>query len=150
METFKIENFERTYPGKRFPQYETIDRKEVLEFRRRFVAQAGFDPNLEGVPLCKSLLNSAQPVEGVCAEDDNFSLASVFESLGLTPKNLVYINWDTWETIDRMSSADLVEFFDDIWYPGPDDIDIFDNTAAWMLTVDHHGYLHLIRFGETV
>lgn len=43
-----------------------------------------------------------------------------------------------------MRFKDLTEHFDYIWYPGPDDIEIFDDSLSWILSVDHGGYLRVL------
>ncbi len=65
-------------------------------------------------------------------------------SLDLEPQEEVYINWDDFTTIVRMRFKDLTEHFHYVWYPGPDDIEIFDDSLSWILSVDHGGYLRVL------
>ena len=39
------------------------------------------------------------------------------------------------------------KYFDDIWYPDSDDIDIFDQTLSWILTVLHNGDVKILQIG---
>lgn len=91
----------------------------------------------------KSLLESSRPIQHAHAEKEGFDLASVTVALGLKPQEDVYVNWDDLKTIDRVRFSDLVGKFDYVWYPGPDDIDIFDDSLSWVLSVDHGGYLRV-------
>lgn len=45
----------------------------------------------------------------------------------IKPQTNVYINWYRYDQVDEMAFVDLDKCFADIWYPGPDDIDIFDS-----------------------
>jgi hypothetical protein len=38
---------------------------------------------------------------------------------------------------------DLSRYFDDIFYPGPDDIELFDETLKWFMLVDHEGAISI-------
>ena len=70
-------------------------------------------------------------------------MVAVAASLGLEPREEVYVNWDDFATIHRVRFADLAENFDYLWYPGPDDVDIFDESLSWVLSVDHGGYIRV-------
>ncbi len=39
----------------------------------------------------------------------------------------------------------MSRWFDDIWYPASDDIDLFDSTLDWILSVSHSGLIDLRR-----
>ncbi|EKO31739.1 hypothetical protein LEP1GSC179_0008 [Leptospira santarosai str. MOR084] len=43
-----------------------------------------------------------------------------------------------------MYLIDLINNFDDIWYPSVDDIDIIDMSISWILSVSHFGEIKLI------
>jgi hypothetical protein len=47
--------------------------------------------------------------------------------------------------IDAMALNDLVRYFADLWYPGPDDIDILDASLSWILAVGHDGEVKLVQ-----
>ena len=40
---------------------------------------------------------------------------------------------------------DTDSYFDDIWYPDADDIDVFDDTVTWILSVAHSGQNKLLK-----
>ena len=99
---------------------------------------------VEGTALMKTLCESSRPVEHANAKAEGFDLAALVHSLELEAQEEVFINWDDFTTIDRMRFKDLTEHFDYIWYPGPDDIEIFDDSLSWILSVDHGGYVRVL------
>ena len=66
-------------------------------------------------------------------------------SLGLAPEPLVYVNWLRFDDIDCLAFSDLARYFDDIWYPSADYIDIFDSSMSWVLSVDYLGFVRFVR-----
>jgi hypothetical protein len=46
----------------------------------------------------------------------------------------------------RYTEAKLTRIaFADLWYPGPDDIDILDASLSWILAVGHDGEVKLVQ-----
>jgi hypothetical protein len=73
------------------------------------------------------------------AFNDDFNLNILLPNVGILTQNNVYINWYQFDNIDKMHFGDLSNYFDDIWYPESDDIDIFDDTFLWVLSIYHYG-----------
>lgn len=57
----------------------------------------------------------------------------------------MFINWDRYEEIDEMGLDDLNRYFSDIWYPGSDEVDVFDSSFGWFLSVSPEGYVKVVR-----
>jgi hypothetical protein len=83
------------------------------------------------------------PVAEMNAASKEFSLVEVLRSLGIRRNRDVFINWKRFECIDRIALEDLSRYFDDIFYPGPDDIELFDETLKWFMLVDHEGAISI-------
>ncbi len=146
MDKFKIEHFERDNPGETFPRFESLDPVESSRLLVSLARRAGIiDPG--GVPdLALRLYSMARVVEDADADAEGFDLSSVVSELGLTPQAYVYIDWQR-DSVDRMRFSDLSRYFDDIWYPGPDDIAIFDDALSWILYVTHYGAVEVLIVG---
>ncbi|KPA90347.1 hypothetical protein ACMGT0_20260 [Pseudomonas sp. RHF3.3-3] len=80
------------------------------------------------------------------AADDHFSLSECFQYLGIRSRERVFINWGRFDDIDALRTTDLFKVFSSIWYPGVDDIEIFDESLNWMVAIAHDGTVAL-RFG---
>ena len=83
--------------------------------------------------------------EHVTANADSFNLAALVSSLKIRPQESVFINWYRFDVVDCMLLSDLARHFHDIWYPGSDDIDVFDESLTWILSIDHDGYVKFAR-----
>jgi hypothetical protein len=67
---------------------------------------------------------------------------------GVTSSETIFLNWYRYDDVDEMRLADVTKFFEDIWYPSSDDLDIFDESLRWILSIRHDGevkYVNLAR-----
>ena len=87
-------------------------------------------------------------LEGSRADDKQFQPANLLSNLKIQPRQNVFINWSRYDVIDEIGFSDLNKYFSDIWYPGPDDIDIFDSSFRWILSISPEGYIKLVKTAE--
>ena len=73
------------------------------------------------------------------ALDNDFKLIDVYNQYRIVPLKKIYINWNDFEKIDKIDVDFLDKYFDDIWFPSVDDIEIFDDTFNWMISIRHYG-----------
>ena len=146
MEKFKIEHFKRENPSNEFPAFKTLTPEEARDVYESVLKAMGWDVSPER--LVKMIYERGTLVRGVNATEDGFDLESIFDDLGIHPCEKVYLNWYRFDEIDEMSFADVDKYFDDIWYPGPDDMDIFDESFSWIVSVSHEGYVTCLIVGE--
>ncbi len=139
MERLKIQNFEREHPDVPFPQFVTLSAAEAARLRQEMAFKAGFDRPDDTWALLTYLVSLSRTLRGATSDGTGLDLRAILQKACITPLDDVYINWDDFRTIDRMSFADLCRYFEDIWYPGPDDIEIFDDALSWILFIHHYG-----------
>ncbi len=135
MDLIKIENFQKDNPTGRFPSYRSFDDEEGEIIRSRLIKRLNLPSNVD---LVDYIANSATILEGVDAESTNFNLMDLIQSLRLKSSNEVFINWYHFDDIDQINFKDLSDCFDYVWYPSLDDIDIFDDTLTWFISISHH------------
>lgn len=75
---------------------------------------------------------------------ENFKLIDNLKKIGITPMKEVFINWYRFERIDVFNAVDLDKFFYNIWFPSSDDIDIFDESLNWIVSIRHDGIISYI------
>lgn len=138
MESFKIDHFEAG-GEKSFPEFKSLNLDECSVVARKWRKIFSCAPQIADVDLMKAISLASQPVMGSSSEDDDFDLALVLKRLRITPREMVCLNWYRFDKIDEISFKDLCENFDDIWYPSSDDLDIFDRSFAWIVSIGHHG-----------
>lgn len=143
MDKFKIENFKTKNPTERFPSFKELDNLKCKKICDEIIMRYGLvcQSSLEMVRIIDSY---QEVVEGLSADNESFKLQGFFNHLDIKPEKNVFINWYRYDQIDSILWDDFVENFDYIWYPSADDIDIFDNTFDWILSVKHNGVLKIL------
>ncbi len=144
MENFKLENFRREYPNIEFPKFSTLDDKEIFSLQCKLFRKLRLtDKDL--LKLTKIIDSMTSIVGHTDVNNDNFDLLTLLSNKNIRPNELVYLNWYRYDQIDKMKLTDLDKYFYDIWYPISDDIDIFDDSCSWVLSVRHYGILSLAK-----
>jgi hypothetical protein len=142
MEKFKIEHFKKDNSSKEFPAFNALTpdgAKAIYEGISRRIGNMDSRDHL--VKIIDAL---GTTVKDINADSDDFALKKTFDILNIRPNTTVFVNWYHFDDIDEFSFVDLDKYFGDIWYPGSDDIDIFDATFSWIVSVSHYGSLKLL------
>ncbi len=145
MEQFKIENFERENLGRSFPQFQPLAPSKCEDIRLRICESFGLPSELIGSTLTRRVAQLQSQLSGVNAEHEEFSLGDALREFGVFAQDDVLINWYQFDDIDQISLETLSTYFDDIWYPASDDIDIFDFSFSWIVSVNHDGEVFSAR-----
>ncbi len=143
MQHFKVEHFEEEWPRKKFPKYYSLNNKELSDIQKKLFAQYFLDRNNNLLGLVREIDSIQLTIDKVNAKDDQFCLFKLFSDQNINSTDSVFINWYRYDDIDEIRLSDLDKYFDDIWYPDSDDIDIFDESCSWVLSVRHDGILSL-------
>ena len=137
MDSFKIELLEKE--GKEFPFFLHLEDEDDL-FNIQQILLENF--NYLTIDELMEKLDTENIVTDYNASNDElFKLFELFKFLDITPVN-VFINWDKFENIDEISFNDLDEYFYDLWFQSADNIDIFDETYRWIVSIRHDGVIN--------
>jgi hypothetical protein len=145
MDSFKIENFKRHNPNDNFPWFESLGPNETERLRSALTKKAGLDGSVNSLELTKRLYQMSKVVNNIDSEDDNFDLYSLTKQLGIKARKYAYVDWYRYERIDRLTFVSLSRNFSDIWYPGSNDISIFDSSTSWIINVMHYGTVSAVK-----
>lgn len=144
MEEFKIEHFIRLH-GIPFPPIRALAPDECERVaalaRRKLKLPIGAEPLL----IVKTLDSRETEIPGVLATDEGFDV-SRFITREHLPNAPVLINWYRFDEIDEVELSVLSTFFSDLWYPGADDIDVFDHEFSWVVSITHSGNVKRVVF----
>lgn len=146
MEPFKIEHLERETGKGSFPSFKSLTSDECLQYRQKFALALGLEAEADSLVILKSIF-CLEAVRTVHIEDGKFDLATELALVCPDPESSIFINWYQFDDIDQMKLVDLSVYFDDIWYPSVDDIEIFDSALTWVATVSHYYVFRLIHLG---
>jgi hypothetical protein len=144
MDQFKIAIFKRENPESDFPRITPLSEARVSSIRNRLATKVGLGDVFDDLKLTKELNAKSVVVASANAEDPEFSLKNTLESLGVYSNPIVYVNWYRFDKIDEIELCDLDIYFSDIWYPSSDDIDVFDESLQWIVSVVHDGALQFL------
>lgn len=145
MEQFKIDHFIDSHKDSSFPNFHTLNAKECRDFCESLKASMEITIESESDNLASEVYKLQHAIDTTNAQDEIFCLKDVISFFHADVESIgsVFINWYRFDNIDSMQLEDLSKYFDDIWYPSSDDIDIFDSTIQWVLSITHVGDLYL-------
>lgn len=145
MDKIKIDNFSRECAGSDFPEYVSLSKSACTELAESIQEKFALVNICDGLTLVRAVDAMAKPCEVISHVGEEFCLNELLYACGIDAADDVYINWYRYDKIDRLKRNDLDSHFFDIWYPEVDDIDVFDDSLNWILSVRHDGYLKLLR-----
>jgi hypothetical protein len=145
MDQIKIDNFSSQHPGCSFPEWDSLSKDACLGISRSIQEKFALENIPDGLALVRAIDAMAQPCKFTSHVSEDFDLDALLDACGVDAAEVVYINWYRYDEIDRLKRKDLSDNFDEIWYPGVDDIDIFDDSLSWILSVRHNGYIKILR-----
>jgi hypothetical protein len=139
MDTFKLELFQREH-HRAFPTYRSLPKEEAEQLRAALAEKLGLDAS-----TLETALVAKQAVDRVSALEKRFDLLDTLARLRIRPQPDLFINWHQFERVDSLKALDLDRYFDDIWFPAADDIDLFDKQADWVVSIRHDGAVFFLR-----
>lgn len=145
MEKIKLDNFSNEYPGRDFPEYVSLSKSACSDIAQSIQEKFALANATDRLTLVKAIDALAKPCEVASHVGEDFDLNALLNACGINAADVVYINWHRYDKIDRLKRYDLASRFYDIWYPDVDDIDVFDDSLSWILSVRHDGYIKLLR-----
>lgn len=144
MESFKIENFEKYYDDVIFPKFKELDAREINEFQKKLTLKLGMS-EINLLNLTASIRRMSTGIEKINAQSEGFDFNELLSSLHTEKIESVYINWYRFDVIDKMKLIDFAKYFDDIWYPESDDVDIFDDSMSWFVSIHSNGAVSYLK-----
>jgi len=147
MEQRNIDGFKHEYPDKKFPDFRHLSLEETEKIRLTIKEKLNLSINLSDLELVKTLYSLSKLCEDDedYAEDENFNLLNCLKKNQISPNEKVYINFYRFDDVDELALDDVVKYFEYMWYSYSDDIDIFDSSLSWILSIDHNGQIYVLK-----
>lgn len=136
MEDFKIDLFEEENEIS-FPKYITLKEVECIEIADKISNKYKFQSL-----LLENELSKIQIYYDLQDVNVNFQLIEFLNKVSIKSNSKIYLNWYKFKEIDLMSLIDVNNYFYDIWYPISDDLDLFDESLDWMISIRHDGSIY--------
>ena len=144
MEQFKIQNFADNITES-FPPFAALSPLECGNIRRQFRDALGLPSDSNPLVIVSELVKRQSICHDTDAADEGFDLRELFCAIGINPHKDVFVNWYRFDDIDRLQFADLSKYFSDIWYPVSDDIEVFDDSLVWVVSIRHDGCISCLK-----
>lgn len=141
----KIEDFIGENKDDSFPDFLTLDKDEVKRHNNVIRESFGCPHNMLIIDVYNKIIEKSVLVQKVNAEVDDINFFELLESQNIVSKKNIYIDWHQLDEIDKMELDSLTKYFDSIWYPGADDIYIYDDTFSWFLFISHYGAVSITK-----
>ena len=109
------------------------------------IKKLGLPENLSDLKFISSIHKLLIKYDGENVKSQDFNISNLMNKFRITPPDKVYINWYRFDEIDQMEFVDVARYFGDIWYPTSDDIELFDDSLTWILSVSHDGFISIWR-----
>ncbi|MDB5156581.1 MAG: hypothetical protein JWR50_1288 [Mucilaginibacter sp.] len=140
MDEFKKELFEKEHLAN-FPKYETLNNSES----QKILDDLSKKYNIDSSNFAKELAGRQSSYDSLHNDSlDGFELRVTLANIGIEPLNQIFINWNNFEDLDVFDTDDLDKYFNDIWFPVSDDINLFDKSMNWILSISHYGAISFL------
>jgi hypothetical protein len=139
MDSFKVALFQQER-RRTFPPYRSLPKAEAEHLRATLAEKLGLD-----TATFETELAAKQVFDLVSAVEERFDLLATLARLRIRPAPDLFINWHQFEQVDSLKALDLDRYFEDIWFPIADDIDLFDQQADWVVSIRHDGAVSFVR-----
>ena len=149
MDIRNIEGFKLDHPGKEFPQYRSLQEDEMADIRTRLKIAIGMPEAADNLTLSKGIAALQGSCSAENANRETFNLSDTLKGFDVHPEPLVYVDFYRYDDVDELRAEDVIRYFPYIWYPGSDDISIFDRSLKWVLSISHDGEVTLIRLSPS-
>jgi len=142
MENFKIDIFKSENINKSFPDFQKQSPETCAIFKNLVSKKIGLIET-DSLLILKHLRDKSQPLLDINAETADFDFIKLINKFELYKPKHVNINWYHFDDIDQFKLVDFNTNFEYIWYPGPDEIEIFPDDISWIISIDATGSIYL-------
>ncbi len=140
MDDIRVVNFQRDNPGISFPWVQGVDASRCEAIRRALAQSMNLGVHVPGLELVRTIREKAKLIDGADAESEFFNVAE----LPVIWHDSVYLNWGRFDSLDEMKAEDVKQWFDYLWYPSADDLDILDSDLEWVISIAHSGEVYVL------
>lgn len=148
MESFKIEHFKRDHPDLGFPCYRKLSKLEVNDLCQEILRSHGLPIDTSAWQLPTQIRKRSMIVRETSVLDCRLDLINLLEhrlGLSVSRRDQFYVNWDNFDNVDLFPNCEFFQWLHYIWYPSSDDIEIIPQSKAWILSIDHDGFLYIMQ-----
>jgi hypothetical protein len=136
--------FRSETPSKRFARYRCLSRKDCEKLSAELFKELEIPRQTEMKDTLKLACSNSrlliEKFEGTGREILNLLIIEV----GYKPIS-IFVNYDMFEKIYEIATSEFIKYFGYLYYPGADDIEIFDERRCWLLQLNHEEELLILK-----
>ncbi len=123
--------------GEKPPLVKHLSVDECERIRTTLCKRLQIPMNTTGVALVKERCRKQvlRADHGGC--ETPISIRPALDDIHVIPSSYIYANWGHFNNIDRFESEFVIQHLADLIYPGGDYVDLFDESVAWIVSVDY-------------
>lgn len=129
----------------KFPTFSTIKHGKAQQNEENIKKLLQHNKQYESRDIFQQIEKSGRKINGINAESNNFELSHLLDTQNIQPLPNIFLNWGQFKEIDVVSFESLSTFFYDIWYPGSDDIYLYDESFSWIVYITHYGAVLILK-----
>jgi len=127
-----------------FPSFDVLQRKECETVKSRILKSFSVDAHLDKYKATFEIRSKSELALGNFDEATLALEGFLRYAIGYISSD-IYLNFCHFDEINRMKFSDFATYFSDIWFPGADDLDIFDVTFSWIIQFGHENEIFLLK-----
>ncbi len=131
-----------------FPDFYSLTNDEMLNHRYQLRVAFKCPQNMCISDVFSKMVGESNLIQDINAKNDEINFSDLLVSQGIDLRKEIYIDWYRFDDIDRMELSLFTRYFEDIWYPGADDIYIYDDSFSWFILVAHYGAITIVHGHE--
>ncbi|MFQ3858021.1 hypothetical protein ACLK29_19215 [Leptospira kirschneri] len=147
MDKIKIDNFILENKNIEFPFWRELSNEECVTIKMEIIKKLSLPSSISDLNLMKTIKQLGKVKTWLDVDSNNFENERIIliNNLPLTNNPLIYINWYRIDIIDQMYLKDFINYYEYIWYPSAEDIDIIDSNISWVFSISHTGAIQLVE-----
>jgi len=130
MEQYKLELWEGS-----LPKIDKVDKNHIIELKQK-LCNVFFKKDIK---KCERFYEAILKYEISFGDIDSIDLFNILKKCdgNLSIDEYIYLDWGNFENLILVNINDFINNINNFWYPGSDDLSIFDESCNWVLFIHH-------------
>jgi len=129
--------------GSPFPNYRVLSEEEARGTQANFALNLGLDRSADALAINLECFRRSSLIGSVHEDQQTLDLVRELSKFSIVPPANVLVDWSQFNPVFEMLVEDASRTFFYLWYPGADDLAVFDASGTWMLLILHYGDVRL-------
>lgn len=143
MDPHKLEDFADEHPGEESPRVDAVPTRQTSKLVTTLMAR--FCPCAKTESDFIRYIAREPMVDNLAALDEDFDFTRLLKDSHIEIPSDVFLNFTEFDRLERMRYSDFAKYFRNVYWPATDDLDCFDETLNWIVSIDHDGNITLLQ-----